>query len=913
MKNKLLAILTSVMLSCLCLFTLTACDKPHEHTFTNYISDNNASCIANGTETAKCDNCDETNTREVEDSKLPHSFTNYISDNNASIDNDGTKTAKCDNCDAIDTIIDEGSRLAGAISFKTLDVNGTSVYGKVPNITENFSFINEIETLGDAKYIVSLDISGIQIVTTKTISLTVGDNNIYVTEIINDEPTNVYTVTIRRKPTYEVVYNLNNGTRVESQRFEEGDFVLPPIEDPIRAGYTFDGWDYDFSTPITSNITISAKWLAIFNCSNGEITGLTSHGRTLTKIVIPESIDNVEITSVGSYAFKDCLLLTSITIPNSVTNIGGYAFIGCYKLVEVINNSQHITVEKGSEDNGYLGYYALLISNCDSSYVSKLSIDSNDYVIYIDGIDKILVNYVGSQTELNLPREITKINKLALSYNDKITSVSIPDSVTSVGNNAFAYCTSLTSVSIPNSVTSIGSNTFTYCTSLTSVSIPDSVTSIGSNTFRYCTSLTSVSIPNSVTSVGNNAFAYCASLTNIVIPNGVESIGNAAFNRCISLTSVIVPNSVTSIGDYAFEFCVSLTDITIGNKVTSIGEYAFINCYKLVEVINKSPYITVEKGSEDNGYLGCYALSVSNCNSSYVSKISTDNNGYVIYTEGEDKILLGYVGTQTELNLPRVITKIYQYSFYSNDKITSVVMSESVKSIGEYAFAWCDSLTDAIIGNGVESIGEYAFYNCSSLISIIIPDSVTSIGNSAFENCESLTSIVIPDSVTSIGNSAFYNCTSLTSVVIPDSVESIGSHAFRDCTSLTSVVIPDSVESIGSYAFGYCTSLTSIVIPDSVTSIGSWAFCYCTSLTSIVILDRVTSIGNWVFGYCTSLTSIEIPDSVTSIGHGAFYNCSSLTTIKYRGTEEEWSAISKGSHWNDNTGDYTIEYNYAGE
>ena len=729
------------MLICLFLLTLTACDKPHEHSFTNYISDNNASCMANGTETAKCDNCDETDTREVEDSKLPHSFTNYISDNNASIDNDGTKTAKCDNCDTTDTIIDEGSRLAGAISFKTLDVNGTSVYGKVPNITENFSFINEIETLGDAKYIVSLDISGIQIVTTKIIPLTVGDNNIYVTEIINDEPTNVYTVTIRRKPAYEVVYNLNNGTRVESHRFEEGDFALPPIEDPIRAGYTFDGWDYDFSTPITSNITISAKWLAIFNCSNGEITGLTSHGGTLTKIVIPESIDNVEITSVGSYAFKDCLLLTSITIPNSVTNIGGYAFIGCCKLVEVINNSQHITVEKGSEDNGCLGCYALSVSNCNSSYVSKLSIDSNDYVIYIDGIDKILVNYIGSQTELNLPREITKINKLALSYNDKITSVSIPDSVTSVGNNAFAYCTSLTSVSIP-----------------------DSVTSIGSNTFTYCTSLTSVSIPNSVTSVGNNAFAYCTSLTNIVIPNGVESIGNTAFNRCISLTSVIVPNSVTSIGDYAFQFCVSLIDITIGNKVTSIGEYAFLDCYKLVEVINKSPYITVEKGSEDDGYLGYYALSVSNCNSSYVSKISTDNNGYVIYTEGEDKILLGYVGTQTELNLPSEITKIYQYSFYGNDKITSVVMSDSVKSIGEYSFAWCDSLTDAIIGNGVESIGSRAFYNCSSLTSIIIPDSVTSIGSYAFDSCESLTSVVIPDSVESIGSYAFRDCRNLASI-----------------------------------------------------------------------------------------------------------------------------------------------------
>ena len=42
----------------------------HTHSFTNYVSNNDATCTANGTETAKCDGCDETNTREVADSKV---------------------------------------------------------------------------------------------------------------------------------------------------------------------------------------------------------------------------------------------------------------------------------------------------------------------------------------------------------------------------------------------------------------------------------------------------------------------------------------------------------------------------------------------------------------------------------------------------------------------------------------------------------------------------------------------------------------------------------------------------------------------------------------------------------------------------------------------------------------------------
>jgi len=60
------------------------------------------------------------------------------------------------------------------------------------------------------------------------------------------------------------------------------------------------------------------------------------------------------------------------------------------------------------------------------------------------------------------------------------------------------------------------------------------------------------------------------------------------------------------------------------------------------------------------------------------------------------------------------------------------------------------------VGNGSDAV-----FN-PSVTSVVIPDSVTSVGAVAFQNCTGLTSVVIPDSVTSIGDSAFGGCTGLT-------------------------------------------------------------------------------------------------------------------------------------------------------
>ncbi|MBQ1546728.1 MAG: leucine-rich repeat protein [Clostridia bacterium] len=124
-----------------------------------------------------------------------------------------------------------------------------------------------------------------------------------------------------------------------------------------------------------------------------------------------------------------------------------------------------------------------------------------------------------------------------------------------------------------------------------------------------------------------------------------------------------------------------------------------------------------------------------------------------------------------------------------------------------------------IAGRRVSYIENSAFKSCTYMKSVVIPDTVTSIGKWAFAGCESLESVKLPSMLSSIEAYAFMNCRSLSEVNFSGELRSVGSCAFFCCESLSLAVFSDSTVSLGDNVFAGCSNITVICPKGSQTEI----------------------------------------------------------------------------------------------
>ncbi|MDR0567196.1 MAG: leucine-rich repeat protein [Prevotellaceae bacterium] len=121
------------------------------------------------------------------------------------------------------------------------------------------------------------------------------------------------------------------------------------------------------------------------------------------------------------------------------------------------------------------------------------------------------------------------------------------------------------------------------------------------------------------------------------------------------------------------------------------------------------------------------------------------------------------------------------------EDIKSVTI-EGMLNVGDRAFQEIAELSSLTMSNTVKSIGYYAFGYCRKLATVNIPNSVDTIGVAAFNECTGLTSLTLGNSLKYIGQFAFHWCEQLTTITLPSTLQYIGNHVFHRCFGLQEII-----------------------------------------------------------------------------------------------------------------------------
>lgn len=340
---------------------------------------------------------------------------------------------------------------------------------------------------------------------------------------------------------------------------------------------------------------------------------------------VSEYILDSELNKIGDYAFKGCIGMNTLTIPNSVNSIGKEAFSGCIGLTD-------LSIPNSVTSMGENAFF-----NCKGLVSVSIS-DS------IAELKKSLFKWCTHLTSITIPSGVTSIGKEAFSNCESLSSVIIPGNVLCVGRKAFYGCVNLRTVQVRcDSITTFETAVFDDCADLDSIvwDVPNCI-DFTSSPFIDVSSKANIYLGNRVKHIPAYFFNGMSHIKEITIPQGVETIGNNALSGCDSLAKVNIcnvsswcnnsfnltstplhsaelyvngakprtldiPQGVTSVGAYTFYNTSLLTEVSLSSSVTEIGECAFAKGNRLQTITLDSALATIG----DSAFSHCpYLISI---------------------------------------------------------------------------------------------------------------------------------------------------------------------------------------------------------------------------------------------------------------------------------------------------------------
>ena len=335
------------------------------------------------------------------------------------------------------------------------------------------------------------------------------------------------------------------------------------VFEPDSTGQGYALTYYEGDSP---NLVIPATYngLPVTTIGAGPQKGLAvkKFGRYgIRRVIIPDSV-----TTIRALAFFQFEGLVSITLGANVATIEAGAFQLCDQLLEIYNRSS-LPLEKGSTDYGYVAAYAKDIYTAPN-YETKIRVDNNDFVLYEDGEETLLLGHESIETRLKVPNGVTGINEHAFWGVNQYLTADLPSSLTSIGDNAFSGCVRLIEIYDHTDLEiTLGSmengRVAQYAKSIIRAPEDESILHEDADGFvtyeyegrihlaEYAGKAETVSIPEEVVEVDAEAFFGCES-KEIALHSGLEKISNLANEYATNFQRYLVPETVNKLNASLF-------------------------------------------------------------------------------------------------------------------------------------------------------------------------------------------------------------------------------------------------------------------------------------------------------------------------------------------------------------------------